>query len=200
MKRLWLLLLLLVAAAPARLPPDELVTTMLGRLGRAAGCPASKRAWCIAAGGWGGGTAPDLPAGERVYPGVSIGLERAKPDGELLEAEVSLAALALRDGKGLITDVPPQNAAEKKVVGEAIASVGKVLRGEAQHPALAPSLGRYLATLPATASYPLAREGGSWRMRGKADARLRKIGPVWVAIELPGEGPEGLFVSLFVEP
>jgi hypothetical protein len=183
----------------ARLPEEELVTTMLARLGAAAGCPGSGRVWCIAADGWAAGSAPDLPGGDRVLVGVSIGLMRELPDRDLLGTEVMLAALALREGKGLITDVPPESAAEKRLLAAAIGSVGAALRGERERPELAPALARYLATLPAEATYALVREEGAWRMRGKADARLRRVGRAWVAVELPGEGPEGIFVSLFLE-
>ncbi len=190
-------------AAPAALPAAEargaLTATMLARLGAAAGCPASRSMWCIASDGWSSGTTPDLPEGPRALVGVSIGLEKERPDAELLDAEVTLATLALREGRGLIGDLPPENASEQRMIEAAIASVGRVLTGETARVALAPAIVRYLESLPPMAEYPLAREEGAWRMRGKADARIRRVGRTWVAIELPGEGPEGIFVSIFVE-
>jgi hypothetical protein len=186
------------AAKPPRLPPDDLVATMIGRLGKAAGCPASHRVWCIAADGWNAAAAADLPAGDVVLIGVSVPLERARDDAELLETEVDLTALAIRDGKAIITDIPPANAAEKKAIADAIASVGRVLKGQDAKVTIAPTLARYLATLPETATYPMTREKTQWRFRGKADARLRKVGKSWVAVEIPGEGPEGIFVTVFV--
>jgi len=183
-------------AARARPDPDALVGAMLRRLDAAAGCPASHRVWCLAA-GWERGTAAELPA-EGVLVGVTIGLWQDKPDRELLDAEVTLSALAVRGGAGLITDVPPENQAEQRVVAEAITGVAKVLKGEVAHAQLAASLVRYLGTLPAGASYPLARGPAEWRMSGKAQGRLRRTpSGIWIAVEIPSEGPPGIFVSIY---
>jgi hypothetical protein len=186
-----------------RLPDDAIVETMLERLGRAARCPESRRVWCIAANGWAEGAAAPLPAATRVLVGISVGLERDRGEQDLLAVDVSLSALALRvDGErrfGLITDIPPENPAEQRLVRDAVTSVGRVLKGDAERVELAPSLSRYAAGLGAQASYPLERTAGEWRMTGKSNARLRKIGGVWVAVEVPRAGPEGIFVSLYPE-
>jgi hypothetical protein len=190
-------------ARPPRMSDDALIESMLARVGAAAGCPASKRVWCIAAEGWGHGAAPELPAGEQVLIGVSVALEREREDDELLATEVSLSALALRgpgDGRrGLITDIPPENPAETRVVRAAVSSVGRVLKGQDDRVELAPSLRRFADGLAAQASYPLSRAGGAWVMTGKSNARIRKVGSVWVALEVPRDGPEGVFLSLYPE-
>src|SRR5262249_27432309 len=116
---------------------------------------------------------------------------------ELLESEVALSALAVKDGRALITDVPPENAAERRVVGAAVAAIAKQLKG-GPRAELAPSLVRYLKTLPAGASYPLRREASAWRISGKAEAWLRRAASgAWIAVEVPGEGPIGIFVSIY---
>jgi hypothetical protein len=183
-------------AARARPDPDALVATMLRRLDAAAGCPQSRRVWCLAA-GWERGTAAALPD-EGVLVGVTIGLVQDRPDRELLESEVTLSALAVKAGAGLITDVPPQSPSEQRTIDEALVGVVKVLKGEAGHAALAPALARWLGTLPAGASHPLARVSAEWRMSGKADARIRRTpAGVWMAVEIPGDGPRGIFVSIY---
>jgi hypothetical protein len=191
---------------PASLPrmsDDAIIETMLARLGAAARCPGSRRVWCIPSGGWAQGDAAELPAEDRALVGVTIGLERERDDADLLATEVALSVLALRtSGSGrvaLITDVPPENPSEKRVVRAAISSIGKVVKGEAERVELAPSLARHIETYVAQASYPLSRQGDAWTMVGKSNARLRKVGRVWVAIEVPRAGPEGIFVSLYPE-
>jgi hypothetical protein len=191
------------SALPPRLSDDAIIETMLARLGAAARCPGSRRVWCIPSGGWAGGQASELPAGDRAMVGVTIGLERDREDGDLLATEVVLSVLALRgagdDRLGLITDIPPENAAERRVVRAAVSSIGKVLKGEAERIDLAPSLARHVDTFVPQASYPLSRAGGAWTMTGKSNARIRKVGRAWVALEVPRSGPEGVFVSLYPE-
>jgi hypothetical protein len=182
--------------AKPRPPAEPLIADLLLRLRKVADCPASKRVYCLATEGWSAATAADLPA-RGVLAGLTIGLERDKPDAELLETEVSLSAFAVKDGRGLITDIPPENAAEKKTIAAAVTALGKALRG-GPRAELAPSLVRYLGTLPDGAAYPLSRDGASWRMIGKAEAWVRRLpGGAWIAVEVPPEGPIGIFISIY---
>lgn len=183
-----------LAAPPA--DRDKLIAEMLPRLDAAAGCPASKSVWCLAKPMWDKGTAADLPAAG-VVPGISIGLEQKKPDKELLEAVVDFSAFAVNGGKGLITDVPPESAAEKRTLATAVGAVAKALK-QGGPLALPSALARYLATLPAGATHPLTRTATEWRMSGKAEAWIRR-GPAggWIVVEIPGEGPAGVFVSIY---
>ena len=168
---------------------------MLRRLDAVAGCPRSRRVWCVAA-GWERGTAADLP-GEGVLAGNTIGLEQDRTDADLLDSYVSLSALAVRAGAGLITDVPPANPAEQRTLDQAITGLARVLKGEAAQAQLPPSLSAYLRTLPAGASHPLSRSASEWQMSGKADARIRRLpSGAWIAVEIPAEGPTGIFVSI----
>jgi hypothetical protein len=216
MKRVWLLAVVAAcgggaaatppAAQPSSLPrvsDDAIIEEMLSRLGAAARCPGSRRAWCIPSAGWAEGQAADLPGGDRALVGVTIGLERDREDADLLSTEVVLSVLALRragDGiLGLITDVPPENPSETRVVRAAISSIGKVVKGDADRVQLAPSLARHLDTYIPQATYPLTRQGAAWAMTGKSNARIRKVGRLWIAIEVPRSGPQGIFVSLYPE-
>jgi len=176
--------------------PEPLIAALLARLGPAASCPGSHRVWCIASERWSAATAADLPP-TGVVAGITIGLERDKPDAELLETAVSLSALAVKDGRGLIIDIPPENATEKKTIGAAIAQIGAVLKNGG-HVELPPALARLLATLPAGATHPLTRTPAGWRMSGKAEGWIRRIpGGPWIAVEVPGDGPIGIFVSIY---
>ncbi len=183
-----------LAAPPA--DRDKLIAEMLPRLDAAAGCPASKSVWCLAKPMWEKGTPADLPP-SGVVPGISIGLEQKKPDKELLEAIVDFSAFAVKEGKGLITDVPPESAAEKRTLATAVGAVAAALK-KGVPLALPAPLARYLSTLPAGATHPLTRTPTEWRMSGKSEAWIRR-GPAggWIIVEIPGEGPAGLFVSIY---
>jgi hypothetical protein len=157
----------------------------------------------VAASGWSRGQAAELPAGSVALVGVTVGLQRDKPDDELLAVDVALSALVFRpEGEqtlGLITDIPPSNPGEQRLMRNAMTSIARVVRGDDDRVKLAPSLAKHLDTLPAQASYALARgpAGDDWRMTGKSPARIRKVGRSWVAIEVPRAGPEGIFVSVY---
>jgi len=196
MRAFLLLLVAFDALAADRPPPEKLIAEMLPRLDSAAGCPASKSLWCLAKPMWEKGTASDLPAAG-VVPGITIGLEQKKPDKELLETPVDFSAFAVKGGKGLITDVPPESAAEKRTLATAVGAVAKALK-QGGPLTLPPALARYLASLPAGATHPLSRTAAEWRMSGKAEAWIRR-GPAggWIVVEIPGEGPPGIFVSIY---
>jgi hypothetical protein len=190
-----------------RMPQDQLVATMLARLGEAAACgggSGKKRVWCVASDGWGRGTAAALPAGALL--GVSVALRADVPVADLLAGEASLSALAIRSeggaAFGLVTDIPAKNAAGQRLVASAMAEVAKAVRGEAARARVGRDIAGYARTLPPSAPYPLARSESEWRMSGKvSEARLRKVGDAWVVVEIPKatDGPEGIFVSIYTD-
>lgn len=199
-------LLLGCASAPAPLPQtvpavprqsaDALVSALLPRLGRAAHCP-SKRVWCIAAEGWATGIAADLPEAG-VLVGVTVALEVARSDEDLLETEVTLSVLSVRAGHGLVTELPPGSAAGQRLIAATITKVAQLLRGEVSRLELPPELQPALASSRAEARYPLTRTASEWRMAGKAEARIRRVASgAWVVVETPIAGPEGIFVSIY---
>jgi hypothetical protein len=206
MKRALALVMLVVfggasALADARLPPAKLVDTMIGRLRTVAKCGTPKeKIWCLAAAGWAGGTAPDWPKGNHVFLGVSVGLQRELPDDDLLSGEVTLSVLAVQDGKNaLVTDVLPEDPAEKRLVGAAIEQVAGVLHGKAATAQIPPALLKYANSLPPTANHALAKAGTEWRFGGVSQATLRKAGPFWLVVEIPNDGPEGIYVGIYTD-
>jgi len=197
-----LLVLFLAAcgsAAPAPSPPAppppaaEPAEQMLSRLDRAAGCDRGASVWCVATRGWASGTAPAIPDG--AHPGISIALPQDQPDAELPRGLVYFSVMSVRDGKILVTDIPPQNAAEQKLLDAAARSVESALKTDAPRALLPKSLEDFLQQVPA--KYPLVREASEWRFAGKARGRIRQVRGRWVVVEVPGEGPPGVMLSIF---
>jgi hypothetical protein len=85
------------------------------------------------------------------------------------------------------------------MVDDATAAVTQVLSGHAKAARIAAPLHAWLVGIPPDAPHSLTREEKGWRLKGAAGAEIRKVGDVWVAIELPVEGPPGLFVSIFTD-
>jgi hypothetical protein len=185
------------AAGPSKAPVPKPVDVaeLLARLGRAVDCDHKPSAWCVAVRGWAGGTAPAIPDG--VLAGVTIGVERDKPDAAIAGAVVTFSAFAARDGKVFVTDIPPVDAAEQRALDAAAAAVADVLAGRSPRAELPASLVALMKTVPA--KYPVARAGGEWRYAGEADGRIRRVGDAWVVIEVPRVGPEGAIVSIYTD-
>jgi hypothetical protein len=176
---------------PAGDPTDDL----LARLHRAAQCDRGASVWCLATRGWASGTAPAIPDG--VLVGVTIGLERDQPDAELPRGLVTFSAFAAKDGKVFVTDIPPVNASEQKMLDGAAAAVTDALTGRAPRAELPRSLLDLLKTLPI--KYPVARSGNEWRYTGQAEGRIRRVGDVWVVVEIPKSGPAGVVLSIYTD-
>ena len=166
---------------------------MLSRLDRGAGCDRGASVWCVATRGWASGTAPAIPDG--VHPGISIALPQDQPDAELPRGLVYFSVMSVRDGKVLVTDIPPQNAAEQKLLDAAARSVESAFKTGAPRALLPKSLDDFLQKVPA--KYPLVREGSEWRFAGRAQGRIRQVGGRWVVVEMPGDGPPGIMLSMF---
>ncbi len=191
---------------PPRTTGAELIAKMLGELGQTASCPSASaphRVWCIAADGWATGTPADFPAGSRAFVGLSAGLIEDESIEDGLTGNVFLAVLGVKNegGKvtGLITDINPKGLDEQKLVAEAIAELTEVLKGKREVAQLPKPLHEWIQTIPPAANHALIREASGWRLEGRARAEVRKVGDYWVALELPTEGPPGLFVSIFTD-
>lgn len=190
---------------PPRTSGAELITKILGQVHDSAGCPsetAPHRVWCIAADGWATGTAADLPSGSHLFVGLSAGFIEDESIEDGLTGNVFFAAFGMRnEGKptGLITDVNPKGVDEQAMVKDAVAEVTEVFKGKQPKARLAKPLHDWISEIPPAANHALIREATGWRLEGRARAELRKVGDYWVALELPTEGPPGLFVSIFTD-
>jgi len=190
------LALIVVCANAAAAPPGDMVADILARFDRALDCDHKKaEAWCTATRGFAAGTAPaDVNA---AYPGVTIGLERDKPDADMPRGLVTFSTIVVKKGLATITDIPPQNASEQKLLDEArdlvLAAIVK------REPVSLPkALFRYIDTIPA--KHPIDKGKDEWRIAGVAAARVRRAGDYLIAVEIPpsGNGPAGIFVSIFI--
>lgn len=181
---------------------------MLDALAKDLDCAKSKSLarlglWCLGPRGFKSGRQPPLPRSSRVYVGVTVELERGKPVRQALLKKVHPAALAVRrDGGqvfGKITSITPSNAEEKKSLGRAVFVIAAVLKGRTQQARLDQGLVTFLRSLPSKASYRIKSKGlKEWRISGASRARIRKLGSVLVAVEVPKAG-NGIFLSLFTE-
>jgi hypothetical protein len=179
---------------------------LLAELGAVAGCPSRDsphRTWCIAVDGWASGTAPDLPAGDHVWLGLTAAIASGQPVTHALSDHVSLGALAVRNEGGsaaaLITSIKPENDEESRMMAEAIFNLALLFKGRAQTVPVPNDLLQYAGTLPAKASHPVTIGARGWRFAGEASAEVRRVGDFWVAIETPREGPPGVFVSIYTD-
>jgi hypothetical protein len=183
----------------------ELVAGLLEDLKKEVGCPSATskhRLWCIAADGWEGGAAGELPA-SGLYVGLTLSLADGEPVGDWLETGVTFSALGVRaDGgvhKARVAALVPSNQEEAELITPAAESVTAVLRAEAKEVTLPKDLVTYLADLPAAADYEMTRGEKGWTWTGAAATELRRVGDFWVAIEVPPDGPPGILVSIFTD-
>lgn len=183
------------APAPATDPRADPIDALLARLDRAAECGHAGSVWCLATRGWATGTVPPIPDG--VLVGITIGLERDRPDAELPRGLVTFSAFAARDGKVFVTDIPPVNASEQKMLDAAAAAVTDALTRRVPRAELPRSLLELLDTLPI--KYPVVRATNEWRYSGPAEGRIRRVGDAWVVIEIPKGGPAGAILSIYTD-
>jgi hypothetical protein len=184
---------------------NELKLSLLAKLGQGAGCPQGGELshWCIAADGWAGGAAGEIPAGEHLYYGFTVAIVADEPVEQALNEEVTLAAMGLKNdgGKrfGIVTDVLPQSQDQQLAIGRSAGEVARVLHGEAERAHIDPLVHEDFKVLPQYAKYPLTDEHLGWRIGNAARGELRRIGEYWVVLESPTEGPPGIFVSIFTD-
>jgi len=182
---------------------DALIDKMLARVDQVAQCATSGRVWCIAARGWASGDAGPLPKERFLAAGVSVALIEEYTDDDLLSGVVTFSALGARgEGKqalALSGDVNPQTASEQRLVAQAIDATVAVFKNKAEDAAIPAALHGYIEKLIPAAKYPLTRAGKEWRYTGAARARVRKVGPHWVVIEVPPKGPRGILLSIYTD-
>lgn len=194
-----------ITQAPAALgggaADQEIVQRLTKKLTTAVGCPALTsvhRIWC-SVDGFGAGTRAPLPQGAMV--GLTIGLSEDFPAEQSLQRNVELSALGATSRAAgpfaWITSIKPKSPAESQSVGAGVASAAAFFKQGSPEIRLDASLFGYVEGLSASAKYPLQQAPSGWRIAGPATTELRKVGDVWVAIEVPPARPlRGIYVSI----
>lgn len=206
MKRVMVLLVIaaLVVTAEAKGKKDPR-DAQLAELATAVGCPsedAPQRVWCLATDGWAKGKPAKLANGDHVMLGLTIELVKGGSVADELSNSVSVSALALHVAKGKVsarlTNVKPESADEEQAVAEAVAGLAVLYKGKADTAEVPKALYDYAQTLPANADHKAKKGKKGWTFTGESSAELRKVGDVWVAIEVPAAG-NGVWVSIFTD-
>ena len=192
----------LLARFGARLPLVNMETGARGFL--LAGAPtvlAEFAHLCVAA-NWPTGTAAPLPAGQRVLAGVTTWVATTGPLLDGLSRLQRFSSLALRtDAGGTVGEImSPNSRSGDPAPQQAMQSVVQALRGNTPGPLpVMRSLFDYLSSRPAAVTYPAQRTAQGWQLAGGSFADIRRVGSVWVAIEVPRNNPAGLYLSIFVD-
>jgi len=206
MRRIVLLGLLVAFSATAEAkgkkdPRDA----QLAELASAVGCPsqdAPHRVWCVATDGWAKGKPTKIANGDHVLLGLTIELVAGESVEAALSDHVSVSALALHVAKGKVkarlTNVVPESAEEQQMVAGAVAGLAGFLKGKATSAEVPKDLYDYLQTLPAGADHAAKKGKKGWTFKGASTAEVRKVGDLWVVIEVPA-AKNGIWVSIFTE-
>lgn len=64
---------------------------------------------------------------------------------------------------------------------------------------IAAPLHEYPMSIPGNARRALTRGDRGWAIADARNGELRRAGNRWVAIEVPSEGPPGIFLSVFID-
>ncbi len=156
---------------------------------------------CIAV-NWPTGTAAPLPGGSRVLAGVTTWVASTAPLLENLTQQQRFSSLALRtDASGTVGELmSPSPRGGDPAPLQAMQAVVQALRGNTPGPLpLMRPLFDYVSSRPAAATYPAQRTAQGWQLGGGSFADIRRVGSVWVAIEVPRNNPAGLYLSIFVD-
>jgi len=144
------------------------------------------------------GTAADIQ-GQNAMMGVSWILKRGKGGRVEVSAPV-LSALALNkdsDGVwGAVTNITPQDDAEKKQLTQLAKDYEALLRGKKSNVTPPDGVKGLLAVWSKTANHLVEKKDNAWVFKG-APGALRKVGERWVLMGAPASGG-AIVVSVFV--
>lgn len=189
---------------PAATSNTDLATTILARLDEAAGCARAPSVFCLATRGWADGVAGEIPPGRHLFVGVALALVEEEPAGEALEQPILVGMGLRRDGAALaamVAEPEIKDRAAAELVERTLAGIVAVLETPTAAPAGVPApLYDFFAPLPEVAPYALVRGAHGWSFDGSGQTtELRKVGKVWLAIEIPHEGPRGIYLTIFTD-
>jgi hypothetical protein len=183
-------------------------STLLEKLAKAEECSerhSSPSIWCLALDGFARAQTGKISPGVHKALGLTVEMTDRASAQFAVARTVRLSALVLRNENGRlvgdVSDVGPSNQ-EERVLGERAAlSVGRALLDPERPAQIDAPLAEFMASLGGTkfSFEPVAR---GWRMTGRTNGELRKVGPLWVAMERPvqkGDAGEMVWFSLFTE-
>lgn len=201
------------SVAPAPMPAvtataydDAFIAAHLARLQTELGCgtpqvPPDVAHFCLAI-AWPTGSAAPLPGGARVLAGVTSWVPTTAPVVEGLRGQRRFSCLALRsDASGIAGElISPSSRNGDPAPLQAMETVEQALRGNSPGPLpIMRQLFNYISSRSIAAEYPAVRTAQGWQLAGGSIADIRRVGSVWVAIEVPRNNPAGLYLSLFVD-
>jgi hypothetical protein len=172
--------------------------TLLKRLGDAADCSQDDiRGWCAAA-NFDDGSAPTL-TGSHLFLGATVPVIKDVPVKDTLAKAVSLSVMAVEADadRALVTDIPAESDAEKKIVADVRDDVVSQLDGRGGPPKVPASLAHFLQQVPA--AHVIEKSAKEWVIKGQSPAQLRSVGKFLVVVETPADG-QGIFVSVYRAP
>jgi hypothetical protein len=144
------------------------------------------------------GTAADIQ-GQNAMMGVSWIIKRGKGGRVEVSAPV-LSALALNKDSvgvwGAVTNITPQDDAEKKQLTQLAKDYEALLRGKKSKVTPPDGVKGLLAAWSKTANHLVEKKDNAWVFKG-APGALRKVGERWVLMGAPASGGE-IVVSVFV--
>ena len=200
------------SAAPVPAPTATAYDTAfvdqhLARLRQEAGCDgptphARLGVFCPAVTGWSRGTATPFPVGGSAKAGITTWIPT---QGSVEAADQQLrrfSVLATNSGADQMRgDITSPQARHQLDTGPGVgmAQVEARLGGTPGPVAIPIGLYDYVNQRPGQAQYPLATTANGWQIQGGSYADIRRVGDRWVAVEVPRNAPEGLYLSVFVD-
>ncbi len=173
----------------------------LGLLKQYAGCTsaAADKLWCR----FTGFTAAEKSAAPNpgVYLGVTTFVQTNGGSAATLGKFSRVSSLAVRksgaESVALIATINPQNDTGKAEVARLLPLVRKQIEGGAKPEIKEPGLSGYISSLPERAKYPMVQHKNGFTLNGGSKADLRRVGGVWVSIEVPQKNPAGIWITVF---
>jgi hypothetical protein len=144
------------------------------------------------------GTAADI-RGENALVGLSWFVKRGKGGKVEVGAPMLSALLLKKDSVGVwggITNITPQDAAEKRMLAQLTKDYEALLRGKRSTVALPKDVSELLPVVLKVANNLVEKKDNAWVFKGTPGA-LRKVGERWVMLGAPRIG-EGIVVGVFV--
>jgi hypothetical protein len=141
-------------------------------------------------------------------PGTVLGLTTfLTTEGDVtvgLEKYLAVSRLDVVDSGGKtavhVSSIRPNNAAGKDEVRRLIPLVRQHLGGASAPVVEEPGLKNYLSTTNSRSLTALIPHSLGWSMEGRSKGDFRKVGDLWVVVEVPQKNPAGVWLNLYPAP